>query len=184
MSPVEQARTDVARLAAARAAAWETDPGNLGMAHTIMNAYGYSRAYYAWAEATERLRLLEAPPPAPVVDTEAEPENDNDEIGRLWAIFARRWPQSLQATGLRTDLSTALQGVGVPTLEQLRKHNPASGTFQAMAHWARLEIAHMNAKEHPGMWLPARLPLPKALIDLMSESAAPKKKRVTRRASK
>jgi hypothetical protein len=191
---LERARTDAARLAAARTAAWDTDPGNTGSAHTMFNAYGYHYAYTEWSRAEERLRqLTPRPTPEPiiadavaalVVSDDPEPENDTaPDPERAWAVFARRWPQSLQATGLRAHLAVVLQGVGVPSHERLRLHKPVSGTFQAMANWARIEMAHMNTKSgHPSIWLPPREPMPQALIDLM-KPVEPKKPKRNKRAS-
>ena len=57
---LEQARAVEQRLAQARKEAWETDPGNLNIAHNIFNAYGYHEAYRDWHQAMERVQALEA----------------------------------------------------------------------------------------------------------------------------
>lgn len=56
---LEQARADEARLAQARREAWETDPGNLHIAHNIFNAYGYHHAFKQWEQARHRVLSLE-----------------------------------------------------------------------------------------------------------------------------
>lgn len=72
---------------------------------------------------------------------------------------------------LRVDLSIALQGVCVPSVEQLSKWPPGSPTFDLFAHWARREIAHMNANASPStdpalLSASPRLPMPKKLAVL------------------
>ena len=57
---LEMARAEEARLAIKRKAAWETDPGNLHIAHNIFNAYGYDNAHKAWAKAHAEVVRLEA----------------------------------------------------------------------------------------------------------------------------
>jgi hypothetical protein len=80
-----------------------------------------------------------------------------------WAIFDRRWPAAHDAAALHGDLATAMQGIGTPSAEEIRKHPPESATFQQWAHWARLKIAHMNHSEYPDLWLPDLGAMPEAL---------------------
>jgi hypothetical protein len=93
---------------------------------------------------------------------------------RAWAIFDRRWPAAHDAAALHGDLATAMQGIGTPSAEELRKHPPESGLFREMAHWARLKIAHMNHSEYPDLWLPDLTAMPEVL------AVRPKKKRASR----
>lgn len=57
---LEQARAEQALIAEARKAAWETDPGNLRIAHNIFNAYGYHEVFKRWERAGDKVRQLEA----------------------------------------------------------------------------------------------------------------------------
>lgn len=52
-------RVEERRLAIARAAAWDLDPGNLGMVHNFYGPYGYHEAYKAWSAARENVLRLE-----------------------------------------------------------------------------------------------------------------------------
>lgn len=52
-------RAEEARLAEARKAAWDLDPGNLGIVHNFYGPYGFHTAFKAWAEARDRVRALE-----------------------------------------------------------------------------------------------------------------------------
>lgn len=56
---LERARADEQRLAQARKEAWEKDPGNLSIGHTIFNAWGYHQAFNDWRRAMERVEALE-----------------------------------------------------------------------------------------------------------------------------
>jgi hypothetical protein len=105
--------------------------------------------------------------PAPEIDP---PDTAHD----AWEAFAKQWPQARDHEQLRTDLSVALQGANMPTLEQLREWQPDTGLFQGAAHWARLEIAHMNASEYPDLWIPPRQPMPERLAELVKGKAQKK----------
>jgi hypothetical protein len=56
---LERWRGEERRLAEARRAAWDRDPGNTNTWHVFYNAHGYHSAFKAWAEARDRLRELE-----------------------------------------------------------------------------------------------------------------------------
>lgn len=90
--------------------------------------------------------------------------------------FAARYPMARDALRLHADLSVALQGVQVPSAERLGQWHPDTGIFQAIAHWARLELAHMNAKEHPEIEIPGRMPMPEKLAELRRGLGRPKPK--------
>lgn len=95
--------------------------------------------------------------PAPEIDPP-------DALGQAWAVFSKRCPQATDAVKLAAELSCALQGVHPPHLfDAVAKHHPSSGVFQGLAHWARLEVAHMNHAEYPDVWLPARMSMPEVL---------------------
>lgn len=61
--------------------------------------------------------------------------------------------------------------------------HPATGIFDAVAHWARIEKAHQDAAERArqgepaiaGLTIPARMPMPEALQEALGRN--PKKKR-------
>jgi hypothetical protein len=80
--------------------------------------------------------------------------------------FEARYPMARDHDRLHAALSVVLQGVLVPSLETLEKWHPSTGIFQGIAHWARTELAHMNAKEHPDLQLPSRMPMPEKLAEL------------------
>jgi hypothetical protein len=52
-------RAEEGRLAVARAAAWDRDPGNHGMVHNFYGPHGFHTAFTAWAAARDRVRELE-----------------------------------------------------------------------------------------------------------------------------
>lgn len=91
--------------------------------------------------------------------------------------FAARYPMATDHGKLRGDLAVVLgnRGLRVPSLDELRQWHERSGVFDALAHWARLEIAHMNAKEHPEIQIPGRIDMPEKLAELLGEK--PKKRR-------
>lgn len=107
--------------------------------------------------------------PAPDIGPPAPPKDD-------WDRFVEHWPVAREHAPLHGDLSVVLQGVNVPTIDQVREWHPDSGIFQGIAHWVRLELAHMNAKSNPGLWLPSRQTMPEPLAEL-TKGKAPKKKR-------
>ncbi len=57
---LERARAEERRLAIARQAAWDSDPGNNHMAHVFLNAHGYHTAWHAWNQARGVVVTLEA----------------------------------------------------------------------------------------------------------------------------
>ena len=69
---------------------------------------------------------------------------------------------------LHALLAVVLQNQGglVPSIEKLEKWGTSTGVFDAMATWARTEIAYRNAKEHPELNLPPRTPMPRKLSEL------------------
>lgn len=137
------------------------------------------RSGTVWEARQRKLGFADGSTDDPAEDIDP-PEHDKPELtdaddgDRNWAAFATQWPQARDHEQLRTDLSVALQGVGVPTLEQLRQWHPDSGLFQGAAHWARLEVAHLNAGEFPQIKIPGRQPMPASLTALIPK---PKKKR-------
>jgi len=84
--------------------------------------------------------------------------------------FEVRYPMARDFERLHTELAIALQPHGglTPSIEKLEKcaKHPSTGIFQGIAHWARTELAHMNAKEHPEIVLPSRLPMPEKLVEV------------------
>lgn len=56
---LEQARATEFRLARERSEAWDKDPGNTGIAHNILNAWGYHDAFQAWERARNKRMSLE-----------------------------------------------------------------------------------------------------------------------------
>lgn len=52
-------RAEEKRLAIARTAAWDLDPGNLGMVHNFYGPYGYHEAFKAWVAAKDQVLRLE-----------------------------------------------------------------------------------------------------------------------------
>jgi hypothetical protein len=108
-----------------------------------------------------------------------EPAREIDPPDDDWTRFVKRWPAARDAVQLRTDLSVVLQGINVPTLEQLEEWHPDQGKFDSAAHWTRLELAHMNAAENPDLVLPPRQPMPEKLAELVNGNA-PKKARKAR----
>lgn len=103
------------------------------------------------------------------------------------AALAAEYPKARDAEQLHTQLAVVLQGVLVPSIEKLEKWPPASGIFDAVAHWARVELAYMNRKSHPGLELPPRALMPVKLDEmrLLLERAGRKtgKKKAPRRAA-
>jgi hypothetical protein len=96
--------------------------------------------------------------------------------------FGARYPQARDAEQLHRELAVVLQGVLVPSIERLAKWHPSSAIFQSIAHWARTELAHMNAKEHPTLVLPSRLPMPEKLAELrmyLGRKSQPRPRAVT-----
>lgn len=80
--------------------------------------------------------------------------------------FEARYSPARDHESLHAQLAVVLQGVLVPSIERLEKWHPDSGIFQGIAHWARTELAYLNAKEHPDLKLPARSPMPEKLADV------------------
>lgn len=77
--------------------------------------------------------------------------------------FGERYPMAQNAERLQIDLGVVLQGVLVPSVLELMHWHPSSIAFQEAAHWTRTELAHMNAKEHPELELPPRMPMPEVI---------------------
>lgn len=82
--------------------------------------------------------------------------------------FEARYPMASDHARLHSELAVVLQGVLVPSIEKLETLcvHPSTGIFQTLAHWARTELAYMNAKEHPDLALPSRMPMPDKLVEL------------------
>jgi hypothetical protein len=84
--------------------------------------------------------------------------------------FEVRYPMARDFQRLHAELAIALQPHGglTPSIEKLEKcaKHPSTGIFQAIAHWARTEVAHINAKEHPDLQLPSRMPMPEKLVEV------------------
>lgn len=98
--------------------------------------------------------------------------------------FSVRYPMARDADRLHGELSVALDGVLVPSIETLEKWHADTGIFQAFAHWARVELAYRSAKEHPDLRLPTREPMPRKLAELRADiqravSQFTRKKRAT-----
>lgn len=80
--------------------------------------------------------------------------------------FNARYPMARDHQRLQGELAVVLQGVLVPSVEKLEQWHPNSGVFDAIAHWARVEIAYMNRRNHPDLPLPPRAPMPEKLAEL------------------
>lgn len=83
--------------------------------------------------------------------------------------YRTRYPLARDHERLHSQLSVILQGVLVPNIEKLERWSTASGIFHACASWASLELAYMNAKEHPDLALPPRGVMPVKLSELRAE---------------
>lgn len=85
--------------------------------------------------------------------------------------FAELYPMARDHEKLRADLAVVLQNAGGgPTREQLEactRMGSERPLFDEIAHWTRVELAHMNATEHSDWELPSRLPMPRALRKLL-----------------
>lgn len=109
----------------------------------------------------------------PIVAPEIDPPGP-------YALFEEMYPLAPESTRLATDLRQALNDVQFRKLEAVgAPHNwhPASGIFNAVANWARIEKAHAEAgKRAPvaGLALPRREPMPEKLREIV-EPGAPKK---------
>lgn len=99
---------------------------------------------------------------------------------RWYDAFFERYPAAKTAAGLHADLVPALKEAGKPIpptlLERLKELHPASGIFDGLAHWARLERAHRESAARArageirlgeGITLPARQPMPESLRRLL-----------------
>lgn len=95
-------------------------------------------------------------------------------------VFHRRFPMAGDAEALHRQLSVVLQGVLVPSIEQLGEWHPSTGIFHAVAHWTRVESAYMNAKAHPDLELPPRMPMPVPLAEVRGQLGRTGKKRKPR----
>lgn len=104
-----------------------------------------------------------------------EPDPETDPPGP--DPFAVAYPMARDHEKLRADLAVVLQGVLVPTREQLGRHHPSTGVFDAIAHWTRLELARMNRESHPDLDIPTPLPMPEKLAEMRSEIGTPAKKK-------
>lgn len=96
--------------------------------------------------------------------------------------FGARYPMCRDAQRLHAELAVVLQNQGglVPSIEKLERWHPSTPEFQKIAHWSRTELAHMNAKEHPDIQLPPRLPMPHELVELrmyLARASKPRKER-------
>jgi hypothetical protein len=80
--------------------------------------------------------------------------------------FESKYPAARDHETLHGQLAVVLQGVLVPSIERLEKWPIDTGIFHGVAHWARTELAYMNAKEHPELVLPPRFPMPEKLSDV------------------
>lgn len=98
--------------------------------------------------------------------------------------WAHKYPMARDHAALRGHLLVALSnsGLNTPTVEQLQQWaHPATGIFDAAAHWARIQVAALNETEdrkHDPSWIGPRErpPMPEKLRELI-EGEAPKKKR-------
>jgi len=99
--------------------------------------------------------------------------------------FDVEYPKARDAEGLHAALAVVLQGVLVPSIVKLETWDPTAAIFDAVAQWARVELAHMNKRSHPHLELPPRVLMPIELDDLRvalerSGSKARKKKAARR----
>ena len=122
--------------------------------------------------------------------TDIDPETDPERAPAFPDRFAELFPMAHDLEKLRAELAVALQNAGGgPTREQLDDCIRMGGLarFDELAHWARVELAHMNAKENarrfPDLQLPSRLPMPRALRRLLPKPL-PKPKRKAKRKRK
>lgn len=97
--------------------------------------------------------------------------------------FFAQYPAATTAEQLHAELAPALEGAGldVPAdlIAKLRKLHPATGIFQGIAHWSRVERAHREASARarsgerhrgPSITYPLRQPLPIKLAEMLAES--------------
>lgn len=80
--------------------------------------------------------------------------------------FAIQYPKARDAVELHTQLAVVLQGVLVPSIEKLERWAPSTATFEAVAHWVRVELAYMNHRSHPEIDLPPRAVMPAKLDEM------------------
>jgi hypothetical protein len=98
-----------------------------------------------------------------------------DEECTAW--FIERYPLANDHEKLRSDLAVVLQNSGgAPTRDKMSAWTVGAPVFDAVAHWARIELAHMNASQFPKERIPARHPMPAALALALK----PKAKRARR----
>lgn len=91
--------------------------------------------------------------------------------------FEVLYPPATNAWKLHQELSFLLPGGELPTREQVDQWHPQSGIFNAIAHWARVEAAHLESQQRAargvppigGLTVPQRLPMPEKLVEAIAE---------------
>ena len=85
-------------------------------------------------------------------------------------VFADRYPPIRDVPTLRLALEDLLTNEQHEKLAGWAIPHPATGVFDGLAYWARVERAHNDAPTRApiaGMYIPARLAMPPALADLL-----------------
>jgi hypothetical protein len=98
-----------------------------------------------------------------------------------YAMFERMYPLAVSAETLNTALAHALttEQWAALNLNDVARWHPASGIFNAIANWARIEKAHLDTYARAqagepavaGLTLPRREPMPEKLAELLGEKA-------------
>lgn len=97
-------------------------------------------------------------------------------------VFAKLYPMARDHSTLRDHLHAVLTPEQYAKLPHgtVEAWHPATGIFDAIAHWARIEKAHTEIpKREPiaGFYLQGRMPMPVKLAELLGETAKPKRAR-------
>lgn len=117
---------------------------------------------------------------APAADGEDEdegPPTPRAEVTLAADKFEVLYPPATNAWKLHVELSHLLPAGELPTREQVDAWHPASGIFNAIAHWARVERAHLESQQRAlrgqpalgGLTVPTRLPMPEKLVEAIAE---------------
>lgn len=101
-------------------------------------------------------------------------------------VFAQLYPMARDHGTLRDDLHAVLTPEQYALLPNgtVEAWHPATGIFDAIAHWARIEKAHIEIpKREPiaGFYLQGRMPMPVKLAELLGKPAKPKRARKPRK---
>lgn len=109
-----------------------------------------------------------------------EPDSETDPPAPdPYFTFNQNYPRAETSAHLFDELHKALTETEYAKLDGdlVRSWKPATGIFDAVSHWARVENAHQSHKSRaptPGIVLPARFPMPGPLQQALA-SSQPKK---------